>query len=129
MLVNPRMLHVLPLIIWSAMCMSVFAGLFVPLMTRCMRFSNVADYPDLVGEEDDNKDARNAKSLIVMILLGIGEIIGGNFVGLVRDKLGNRVAIITQIALTILGVLVVIIQNEVNTFGWYTWIMCFLWGF
>lgn len=87
MLISGRMLYVLPLIIWSGISMAFYAGVFIPLMTRSMKDSPSLN-PDL-----DTDDKRSVAALFTIILLGVGEILGGIlFIGPVRDKFGNRAA-------------------------------------
>ena len=70
------MVYLLPLIVWSAMSLALFGGIFVPLLTRTM--NNSGDiHPDLVN--DTNK--QNEAALLTMSLLGAGEIIGGQIIG------------------------------------------------
>ena len=84
-----RMLYLMPIIVWSAISIAVFGGIFVPLMTRTMKNSG-DNYPDLV----DNKDKQNEAALIAMTLLGIGEIFGGGIIGQIRDRVSNKVSFI-----------------------------------
>lgn len=56
-MISKRMLYIMPLIVWSAWSMNFFAGVFVVLMTRCMK----ATYPVCVKDKvikdcwDDDK--------------------------------------------------------------------------
>lgn len=92
----------MPLIIWSAVSMNIFGGIFIVLMTRCMEHT-----PDT--DAYDTKDKRNEAALFTMALLGTGEIIGGTFViGKMRDSFGSKVALVLEIILTIIGMAFVI---------------------
>lgn len=76
------------------MCVSLFGGIFVPLMTRAM--ANSGDiHPDL--ESDTNN--QNEAALLAMTLLGAGEILGGTIIGNIRDRTSNRTAFIFEIML------------------------------
>lgn len=63
-----------------------------------------------------------------MALLGLGEVIGGYFVGIVRDKFGNTQAYLLQALLLALAVTLVVVYNERNKFGTLAYIMIFVWG-
>lgn len=64
-----------------------------------------------------------------MAVLGVGEMIGGYFVGQLRDNFGNSIAIITQLILTSLAVLSVLTFNRLDHFSLVlAYTMCFLWG-
>ena len=100
------MLYLMPLITWSAVSIAIFGGIFIPLMVRTMQ--NSADtHPDLV--DDTNK--QNETALIAMTLLGAGEILGGTFVGIVRDKKGYRFALVIEMLLQISAVVIVVQIN------------------
>ena len=63
-----------------------------------------------------------------MALLGLGEVMGGYFVGIVRDKFGNSHAYILQAVLLALAVVLVVIFNEENKFGPMAYVMIYVWG-
>lgn len=84
---NGKMMHTIPMMIWSAISMAVFASIFISLMTRTMLSST--EFPYLRSD----KDMQNKESLLAMIYLGFGEILGGLFIGQIRDYFGNRPAI------------------------------------
>ena len=51
-----------------------------------------------------------------MVFLGIGEVIGGNPVGYIRDKYGNRPAYILTALLSIAAYSIIIAYNQRNQF-------------
>ena len=114
------MLHVLPMIVWSAMSLSVTGGILIPLMTRAMNNS----YNPILG------DRQNEIALFTMTFLGVGEIVGGPLTGLIRDKCGNRVAYFFVITLIIGSVILVAVFNRKNNYdkGQWAFPMCFVWG-
>lgn len=98
-LVNPKMLHVTPLILWTAISVCVYSGVLIILMTRSM--SSGTKHEDLhdigkAGDRDfvDNNNKREKAALLAMIALGFGEIAGGLLVGKVRDTIGNKASVI-----------------------------------
>ena len=94
LMLSGRMVHCMPVIIWSAWSLNFFAGVFIILMTRTMKNSeiNCEDDPTVKDCWDDDK--RNLTALFTMTLLGAGEMIGGGFVGGFRDKFGTKAAFI-----------------------------------
>lgn len=75
MLISKRMMLVLPLIIWSAVSQSIFSGCFVPMMNNTFG-------------DDYNSNEKLEFSLLAMIPLGLGSVIGGFVQGFVADKFG-----------------------------------------
>lgn len=104
------------------MSLSVFAGVFISLMSRCM--GNSLD----LNPEFSEDSYKNKVALLTMTLLGVGEIFGGLLVGGIRDSKGNRVAIISEMFLLAIGIGCVILLNERNKFDWVAYIMTFFWG-
>jgi hypothetical protein len=94
LLKSGRMLYLMPLITWSAVSIAIFGGIFIPLMVRTMK-NSVEIHPDLV--DDTNK--QNETALLAMTLLGAGEILGGTFIGVIRDKKGYKVALFMEMLL------------------------------
>jgi len=127
-MISARMLWCMPLIIWSAWSLNIFAGVFIILMTRCMKASHPDCNIDPPAPDCWDDDKRNETALFTMTLLGAGEILGGGLLGWVRDKTGNRVAIITEIFLCMIGFACVMILNNQNDFGPLAYIMTFMWG-
>lgn len=63
-----------------------------------------------------------------MALLGLGEIFGGQFIGLVKDKVNKRFALFLQILLTVAAFAFVFIVNEKDIYDYMSFIMAFVWG-
>lgn len=66
MLVDRRMLMVMPSMIWNATSVAIYSGTFVELMAKTMNNS--------FSDWSNNK--MNMYALFAMIFFGIGEIIG-----------------------------------------------------
>jgi predicted MFS family arabinose efflux permease len=69
------------------------------------------------------------KSMLAMVSLGVGEIVGAFFIGQIIEKFGNRftsfyilVILITQTVITLLF----IVEDE---YSWLAFVMTFIWGF
>ena len=129
MLTSGRMLACMPMIIWSAWSVNFFAGLFVVMMTRCMKSTYntcklFPDDPDCWSDDD-----RNSWALFTMTMLGVGEILGGGVLGRIRDSCGNQVALIVLIIETLAAIGLVLAVNINDEYNATTWIMTFVWGF
>ena len=119
LLINKKMLGLVPLMIWSGLSMAVYAGIFIPLMIRTM---NTTLSPL-------SQNQQSAKALYTFSLLGVGEIVGGVlFIGPIRDHFGNKTAYSIQSLLTIVAISLVLIYSHLNTFSFLAYLMCFFWG-
>lgn len=63
-----------------------------------------------------------------MIFFGSGELIGGLFVGKIRDNFGQKCAAIVVLLFTLIQSFVTIFQIINNKFGGITLIMTLIWG-
>lgn len=115
MLKSPRMLMVLPLITWTAFSMCIFSSIFFLLMKR--------SFP-----EGTDENVANYKAFFVMVLLGVGEILGGQLIAYVKDKTGDKTPFIINIFQTVIAYVFLIAYNERNKFDWLVYVMVFLWG-
>eukprot|EP00347_Sterkiella_histriomuscorum_P014941 403358919 len=118
MLVSRRMMFVLPLITWSAVSQSIYSGCFVPMMNTTM----ADQYPDW----DSNKKLEY--SLLAMIPLGLGSVIGGLIQGQVADKFGQRLGVIYIMIVSACAFAVVFAFVGTWKFGVLTFFMTFIWG-
>jgi len=67
--------------------------------------------------------------MMAMVVLGVGEILGGLVMGLIVDKIGARKSSLINVGLICLAnvlVLLIIIRNQ---YGPLAYIMTFVWGF
>jgi predicted MFS family arabinose efflux permease len=64
-----------------------------------------------------------------MVTLGLGEIVGGLFIGQIVDKLGNKVASYVNILLIALCTLITVMFLYQNKFNMLVFAMTFMWGF
>ena len=67
-------------------------------------------------------------ALYTMIGLGIGEILGGTFVGKIRDKSGYHFALLIELILLSGGLALNIIVNERNVYDWTAPALTFVYG-
>ena len=63
-----------------------------------------------------------------MMMLGVGEILGGMLVGGIRDAKGYRVAIIVEIILMLAAGALYYILNSATSWSIIGFPMCFMWG-
>mmetsp|Transcript_18308 Transcript_18308/g.25368 ORF Transcript_18308/g.25368 Transcript_18308/m.25368 type:complete len:129 (-) Transcript_18308:97-483(-) len=75
---------------------------------------------------DDSKV--NARALLAMVALGIGEIVGAILTGFVQDKYGYRIMIIFSLILTIIAFIILIAYNQKFVYGPITFFMTLTWG-
>lgn len=81
MMISGKMLMIIPVIIWSAMSVSIFGSIFIGLITRVLQ---------TMDGYKDNDDKQNETALFTMTLLGFGEIFGGQFVGFINDRFSTK---------------------------------------
>ena len=111
------MLHVFPLIVWSAISQALFSGSFVPIMNSCMAV-----------HLDWNDNKKLSMSLFAMIPLGIGEVIGGFILGFILDRWKQKAGITYCIFTTIVAYVIVFLQLAFWEFNVLTFFMTFFWG-
>lgn len=70
---SPRMLKIVPFMMWTAISTAVYAGVFVPLMTDTM--------PQNPKSLDWDEQTRQRNCLLALVGLGLGEILGSLVLG------------------------------------------------
>lgn len=70
--------------IWSGVSLAFIDKVFVDLMTTAMQ-NSTEDYPK-ISQDEDLKDKLAFKA---MTLMGVGQVVGGIFIGWFRDLAGN----------------------------------------
>jgi MFS family permease len=117
-MMSKRMLHITPMIIWTAISSSIYGSIIISLMTRAM-----------VSNPKFDTQNHNEEALLAMVMLGIGMILGGWITGGIRDRLGNRICVLTCITFMIIAMTALIWFNENNFFTFLTsYSMCLLFG-
>eukprot|EP00347_Sterkiella_histriomuscorum_P023914 403332950 len=115
MLCSNKMLSLVPYIVWTGISLSIYTGLLIPII--------VSTIPN------DSENQQMMKSLFSMVSLGLGEIVGGFFIGQVIDKMGNKSASIINMVCVAIQTLVVILFLYRNKFSLMVFFMTFIWGF
>ena len=112
------------MVVWSAISVSGYGGLLMPLMARAMQCSGDI-HPDLA--RDSNK--QNYLCFFAMIFLGFGEVFGGLALGYLRDNHGNKTTVVAEIVLLLITFILAIIFNAENKWHPGTgFMMCLAWG-
>ena len=76
MLIDKRMLHLAPQLLWSGITLAIMNGLLVFMISDSV--------------ESDDPNSQMMKGVLTLIPLGLGEIIGSIIIGKVIDTYGNR---------------------------------------
>ena len=63
-----------------------------------------------------------------MVLYGVGEIIGGQLVGSIKDGIGVKVATVFELCLMAAGSSIILVFNNQNEYGVLAYLMCLVWG-
>jgi predicted MFS family arabinose efflux permease len=62
-------------------------------------------------------------------MLGVGEMLGGQIVGAIQDKVSNRAAIISEMIFLVSALTILLIFNENDYFTYRSaYLMCLTWG-
>ena len=64
-----------------------------------------------------------------MVLLGVGEIFGGQALGYIRDNSSNKASIVVYLIFCIISFTLTFLFNDKNEFNYLAYLMCFVWGF
>lgn len=93
-----RTMKYIPIIIWSAASLGVLSGLFIPFICSTM-------------PPDWNNAKQTKYSLLCMVFLGVGEIVGAIVIGKAQDRLGSKKVIYVHLCLVTVAFAVVIYYN------------------
>lgn len=122
LMVSSRMLKIVPFIMWTAISCAIYAGVFVPLMTDTMSTN--------LKTQDWSDQTKQKNSLLALVGLGLGEIMGSLVLGQIQDRFSNRITVLTCLMLSSISVGTAILYVRVYYFTlWFAVLMCFAWGF
>jgi MFS family permease len=110
-----RFMHLIPQFVWTGISIAYYSGLLVLMMQKA------------IGGDD--KQYQFKMSMLAMVMLGVGEVTGCFFIGLIVDRFGSKTAILCNIVLITLMMSSTIAFIIIFEFNWIVWLMCFLWGF
>lgn len=67
--------------------------------------------------------------MLAMVVLGLGEIVGGLIMGFIVDRIGSKKAALINVILILFAVIIVLCFIIRNRYGPLAFIMTFVWGF
>ena len=111
--VDKRMLFLAPEILWSGMSLAIYTGLLVLTISE-----------SVTGNEND----KMMKSMLAMVSLGFGEIVGSLSIGQVIDRAGNKLTSVITLILIIVQTVLTLSFVRTGTYGYLVFIMMFVWG-
>eukprot|EP00347_Sterkiella_histriomuscorum_P005421 403356681 len=112
---SKKMMILLPQVFWTGISLAVYTGLLVPIIT------------DTIPGDDDND--KFMKSMFAMVALGVGEMVGGLFIGQIIDRYGNRKAAVANVVLILIQTGITITYIVIYEYSWLAFLMTFAWGF
>ena len=69
------------------------------------------------------------RSMIAMVIFGLGEVVGGILIGLVIDRKGSRYVAIVNVLVVLLMTFSTLSFLGINKFNLLAFLMTFLWGY
>ena len=72
---------------------------------------------------------KQSLALFGMVFFGVGEVVGGLFVGILIDFIGSRRTTILNLVILAITILVTLQKLANLEYNWFTYAMCFAWGF
>ncbi len=83
-------------------------------------------YDTMPPEYEENLKFQD--SMMAMMSLGVGEVLGGIIMGWVVDKFGTKLSCFVNIVNIFLASTLVIFYLYVDTYSWLAYLMTFVWG-
>ena len=121
LLINPRMVKLLPLITVSSFSQAIYAAILVPLMTDTIEAN-----PQTM---DWDEATRNKYCLLALVGLGFGEIVGAFGVGKIMDNIGNKASLLLCLICVFVATAAALAFIFTYSFTlWLATIMTFTWG-
>ena len=104
--------------------MAIYSGIFLSIMTRAMKNSG-KEYPELV----DDLSMQDQAALFAMVLRGVGDVVGSNLIGQIRDRVGTKTAILILILFLAMALALLLSFNYINKWSYvHAYSMCLMWG-
>lgn len=114
LLVSKRMRPLVPQLCWTGVSIAVYTGILLPVIT------------DTLPDEDAH--SKFYLSMLAMVSLGVGEIVGAIGMGIIVDKIGSKKSCFINVILVILQTGAVILYLLLDEYSWIAFLMTFLWG-
>eukprot|EP00347_Sterkiella_histriomuscorum_P022843 403336943 len=77
---------------------------------------------------DHNDQSQFKKAMLAMVAFGVGEMIGGQIIGQVVDKVSSKAACVVNLGIMIVMMAFTFAFLGVYEYGWLPFLMCFFWG-
>ena len=106
------MLFLAPEILWSGMCLAIFTLLVLTISES------------VKGNDND----KMMKSMLAMVSVGFGEIVGSLSIGQVIDRAGNKTTSVITLMLIIVQTVLTLYFVRSSTYGFLVFVMMFVWG-
>ena len=102
-------------LIWNGATIAFWSSILTPIM--------ILQNPEL------DEDEQLSKALYGMVAFGFGEVIGGFAHGILIDKIGSKKAVIVNLGILVAAIAATIISLKSLEYNFYTFLMCFMWGY
>ena len=112
---NRRMIRLLPEIFWTGISIAYWSGLVATIVART------------VPEKPENEQI--AASLYALSVLGVGEMLGSIFMGLVVDKISSKFGCLVNMINVVIVWAISFMQIQVNKDNALVYAFTFIWGF
>lgn len=106
----------IPQLAWTGISIAVTTGLLVQIISTTLEYQGM--------EEEEVFEL----SMMAMVTLGVGEIVGATFMGVMVDKIGPKKACWFNFISIGVASISIIIFGSINEYSWLAYFMCFLWG-
>jgi len=77
---------------------------------------------------DASSSEKLSKSMLAMTAFGVGEVVGGLFIGYLIDNKGSKFVVVTNVVIMILMVFVTLFFASLFSYNPLAFVMTFLWG-
>ena len=108
MLKSKRFLPCIPEIAWTGISIAIYTGLLVPIISD----SYTVDVSNPNSEESGKKEFEN--SMLAMVALGVGEIVGSITMGIIVDHIGAKKSSFFNMFFIALATVVAVIYISIN---------------
>lgn len=104
-----------PQMFWTGVSIAFYSGALIPMITNTIT-------------ESTDSDLKLEKSMLAMIVFGVGEVCGCLFIGQMIDNYGSKMVSLINVAIIVLMTFVTLAFLGINQFNLLAFLMTFLWG-
>ena len=105
---------------WTGFSISYYSGMLVLMMTDMLQASGF--------DSLDDQQLNYEKAMLAMVVLGAGEMLGGQLVSIAINKLNSKLACLLLVVLIFLMSSSTISFLVLYQFNFLAYVTCFLWG-